>query len=520
MSITLPRIFVSHSHKDDEFGVRLVEDLRGVLPDKDAVWYDSRGGLPGGTAWWRTIVDEITNRTIFLVILSPDAMESKWVHDEITLAWQEKNSSRGMLIVPLLRYACTIRADLRSLQIIDFQISRDYNLAFDELLSAIGVAKPENPQHLANQPPRNLLSRIVPQVEAAFNAQDWVDVMRKTDYLLKHAPEDIPANLYLWYGIALQQRSQIEQAQGAFEMALVLVEDREQRLQILKNYADLLISQDRWHEVLSLASEALGLSPDNPDWVLIQQRGQGKTTEKLPQEEPDIWIDDFNQIQNPQPFNTPQVVDEEPDMWLDDYKQAQNPQQLNLPSSKPRGEADEQEWAGPPHFRRSSRLGRLPTTSPIEYDDSDVLPPILDQPMQNTSQLPPVTPAASGTFTTPRSSRSLQPGSRASGNLPPNQAPRVSDTMSPRASGNLPPNQMPRVSGTMSPRMSGAMSPNQPPRVNSNLPSGPLPSVPVGRSLPAKQAPISPSGSVAARNRSIPSDPAPRKTTLANENMS
>ncbi len=286
MNISPPRIFVSHSHKDNDFGIRLVEDLRGVLSNEDAVWYDSHGGLQGGDTWWETIIHEITTRTIFLVILSPDAVESKWVRDEINLAWREKNSPRGMLLIPLLRHACTVRADLRSLQIIDFQTSRDYNLAFDELLTALGDIEPQTPQPPMSQPQRSHLSRVMQQAEEAFNAQDWAAVIRKTDYFLKHASEDISANLYLWYGIALQQENKLKQAQGAFEMALVLVVDREQRLHILQSYTDLLISQERWNEVLPLTSEALLLNPNNPNWLLIQQRaqGNGKTKEEWQEE--------------------------------------------------------------------------------------------------------------------------------------------------------------------------------------------------------------------------------------------
>ncbi len=233
---------------------------------------------------------------------------------------------------------------------------------------------------------------------------------------------------------------------------------------------------------------------------------------------------------------------------------------------------DDQDRAGPSPFRRmrprSGRAGRRSTSSPVspisplvprrDYDNDDALPPVADRPTQITPMMPPATPAASGTFTTPRSSRSLQPGSRASGNLPPNQIPRtsgnlppnqaprasgnlppnqiprVSGTMSPRASGtmvpnqaprvsgNLPPNQMPRVSGTMSPRasgamspnqsprVSGAMSPNQAPRVSSSLPTGPVP--PVGRNPVLRQAPVSPSGNMATRNRPALSKPVPRQS--------
>ena len=45
------RIFVSHSHLDNDFGTRLAQDLRRVLKDESAVFYDVLGGLHGGETW-------------------------------------------------------------------------------------------------------------------------------------------------------------------------------------------------------------------------------------------------------------------------------------------------------------------------------------------------------------------------------------------------------------------------------------------------------------------------------------
>lgn len=135
------RIFISHSHRDNEFGKKLVSDLRQMLNDDDAVWYDSHGGLRGGSAWWSTIRTELTARYVFLVILSPDAVDSQWVNDEIDLAWQQKNSSAGKCIIPVLYRPCTIREDLSTIQAISFESSRDYRDAFKELLITLELPK-------------------------------------------------------------------------------------------------------------------------------------------------------------------------------------------------------------------------------------------------------------------------------------------------------------------------------------------------------------------------------------------
>src|SRR5437588_12288056 len=86
------RIFISHSHIDNEFGTRLAQDLQRVLGDESAVWYDVLGGLHGGDTWWEKILEELTARQVFIVVLSPEAMQSKWVRDEINIDWNQKNS--------------------------------------------------------------------------------------------------------------------------------------------------------------------------------------------------------------------------------------------------------------------------------------------------------------------------------------------------------------------------------------------------------------------------------------------
>src|SRR5690348_9378473 len=105
------RIFISHSSKDHQFCQRLVKDLRSVLGNEDAVWYDQSGGLHGGDAWWRKIEHELSTRNIFIVVLSPEAVTSNWVNDEIDIAWSRKNDqdpTKKMRLFPILYQTCEI----------------------------------------------------------------------------------------------------------------------------------------------------------------------------------------------------------------------------------------------------------------------------------------------------------------------------------------------------------------------------------------------------------------------------
>src|SRR5579859_3927428 len=129
---TAPRIFVSHSHADNDFGIRLVKRLRSALGDETAVWYDAAGGLGGGEAWWDKIKLELRTRPVFIVILSPEALASKWVQDEINIAWRQKNNREGKHIIPLQYRPCEIPVDLATLQVISFLSPDAYELAFKE----------------------------------------------------------------------------------------------------------------------------------------------------------------------------------------------------------------------------------------------------------------------------------------------------------------------------------------------------------------------------------------------------
>ena len=106
-SRSTPHIFVSHSHKDHEFGIRLIHDLRQRLGDEDAVWYDKSGGLRGGDFWWKKIQKELKARNVFIVLLSPSANRSRWVKEEIDIALHY-SVTKKMLIIPVIYRPCPI----------------------------------------------------------------------------------------------------------------------------------------------------------------------------------------------------------------------------------------------------------------------------------------------------------------------------------------------------------------------------------------------------------------------------
>jgi hypothetical protein len=81
------RVFVSYSSVDTEFCDRMVAYLRDTLAAVD-LFYDATS-LQGGDAWVKRIPREILARPDFVVVLSPNAVESSWVQEEAQLALLE-----------------------------------------------------------------------------------------------------------------------------------------------------------------------------------------------------------------------------------------------------------------------------------------------------------------------------------------------------------------------------------------------------------------------------------------------
>jgi len=118
---------------DDAFGQMLVPDLRKNLGSDEAVWYDSDGGLYGGDSWWSRIVSIVSMCDVFIVIISPDSMSSRWVMRELDIAL-----TKDKIIVPVLYRQAQIRADLENIQYISFiDGPTRYKTSLNQLIQAI-----------------------------------------------------------------------------------------------------------------------------------------------------------------------------------------------------------------------------------------------------------------------------------------------------------------------------------------------------------------------------------------------
>ena len=125
----MPQVFISYSRK--YFGVYRSAGCRLAVAGL-TVWYDL-SGLDGGTQWETEIQVAIEQSQFFLAVLSPNALESKWVVREFLYA-----EKRGIKIIPVLYLPCELPMRMLDLQLIDLQKDM-YSRNFDRLLKALDV---------------------------------------------------------------------------------------------------------------------------------------------------------------------------------------------------------------------------------------------------------------------------------------------------------------------------------------------------------------------------------------------
>lgn len=189
-------LFVSHSHEDDPFCLRLIADLRANL-GVEAVWYDTSGGLHGGDDWWNRILAEITERPYFLVVLSPNASASKYVQEEMSIAYRLK-VELGTRLRPVRLADSPRRVDWGGVQEFDFTQAGDparYAAALTELLRSIDpkltapkISDPSvSPTPGVPDRPLSPTERLAQEAHAAYGHEHWSDVLDKTAILIERA---------------------------------------------------------------------------------------------------------------------------------------------------------------------------------------------------------------------------------------------------------------------------------------------------------------------------------------------
>lgn len=125
---SMEKVFISYSRKDMDFVRKLAGDLEAAGYD---VWWDITD-LRGGDDWVRNIPEAIKTSRYFIVVLSPNSIESEWVRKEYTQALSLRKK-----IIPIMLAACEVPFALNTINFVNFA-EGEYAENFTRLLTPLG----------------------------------------------------------------------------------------------------------------------------------------------------------------------------------------------------------------------------------------------------------------------------------------------------------------------------------------------------------------------------------------------
>jgi hypothetical protein len=122
------QIYMSYDPADELFAVRLTDDLTGYGAK---VWLDVHHARPG-RHWSRSISRALGESSMMIVVLSPEAMQSRRVAAE----WQSYLEAYRP-VLPVLYSPCDLPAPLFTRRPVDFTRDRMYERAFHALMNRL-----------------------------------------------------------------------------------------------------------------------------------------------------------------------------------------------------------------------------------------------------------------------------------------------------------------------------------------------------------------------------------------------
>ncbi len=131
------KVFLSHNHADKEFVRRLASDLNahGIK-----YWLDE-AEMKIGDSLIQKISEGLTSANYFIIVLSPNSVNTPWVKNELEIALTlEISRSRQISILPVLIKDCEIPIFLTPKLYADFRNENDYENSFEKLVRSMGFA--------------------------------------------------------------------------------------------------------------------------------------------------------------------------------------------------------------------------------------------------------------------------------------------------------------------------------------------------------------------------------------------
>ncbi|HXF84206.1 MAG TPA: toll/interleukin-1 receptor domain-containing protein [Anaerolineales bacterium] len=125
-------IFISYSRRDSEFVIRLASDLNRQVA---GVWFDQSAIKPG-ERWHDEIMQGIQNCKAFILVLSPDADKSKYVHEEVNKALELEKTIFPVIYRSSNKWSNEFSAIIKEIQTLDLR-SGSYTDNFQKLVDGL-----------------------------------------------------------------------------------------------------------------------------------------------------------------------------------------------------------------------------------------------------------------------------------------------------------------------------------------------------------------------------------------------
>jgi predicted nucleotide-binding protein len=102
---TMPKVFISYSHKDEAWKNRLQTQLtvlerQGLL----SVWEDRQ--IAGGDEWYPEIEQAIESAQVAILLISADFLGSKFILGKEVPPLLERRKKEGLRVIPLILKPC------------------------------------------------------------------------------------------------------------------------------------------------------------------------------------------------------------------------------------------------------------------------------------------------------------------------------------------------------------------------------------------------------------------------------
>jgi tetratricopeptide (TPR) repeat protein len=251
------QVFVSHHNEDSAFCHALVQGLRGAGAD---VWYDEHN--MGSGMLLDTIEQEVRNRPVFVVILSPAALRSQWVRDECKWACMHYKRDTTRIIQPMLAGALPDEDDI-PMYLQDFKRIEAPGLqplpiaeAIRRLLHALALTPAgEAPAPVAPQP-RESGDDLLERGNALIAQKRYADALP----LIERATQLLPDSFSAWanLGVVLNMLKRYADALPAHDRALAL---DPANVPAWNNKGNALNGLGRSADALAALERALALDP-------------------------------------------------------------------------------------------------------------------------------------------------------------------------------------------------------------------------------------------------------------------